>query len=100
MDGADSRFILTSFIDRSKEGLRDLTTWCKAPCFEDLTGTDDRQMTIRKHLILLRSILNHISQLSTHSICLLYILIRFEGDLRLVKGKGVLLGKLLVGLRT
>jgi hypothetical protein len=97
-DRADGRFIITSLLDRAKEGIRDLTTWCKAPHFENLTRTDDRQTTIRKLLTLLKSISNRISQLSIHSICHLYILIRSEGGLLLVKERGVLLGKLLVGL--
>ena len=97
-DRADCRFIITSLLDRAKEGIRDLTTWCKALHLENLTRTDDRQTTIHKLLTLLKSILNHISQLSIHSICHLYTLIRYEGDSQLVKGRGVLLGKLLVGL--
>jgi hypothetical protein len=97
---ADVRFIITSLLDRFKEGLRDLTTWCKAPHLENLTRTDNRQTTIHKLLILLKSILNHISQLSIHSICHLYILIRYEGVSLLVKERGVLLGKLPVGPHT
>jgi hypothetical protein len=97
-DRADGRFFITSFTHRAKEGLRDLATWCNAAHLENLTRTDDRQTTIHKLLILLKSILNHISQLSIHSICHLYTLIRSEGVLLLVKGRGVLLGKLLVGL--